>query len=67
MLIQAPILAFPDFTNAAPFLLQTDASVVGLGAVLKQDGRVTAYARHTLNSAEQHNTERTALLAWLFF
>jgi len=35
MLIQAPSLAFPDFTNtAAPFLLQTDASAVGLGAVV---------------------------------
>ena len=54
MLIQAPILAFPDFTNtAAPFLLQTDASAVGLGAVLEQGGRVIAYASRALNSAEQ--------------
>ena len=36
-LTQAPILAFPQFmANAAPFLLQTDASAVGLGAVLEQ-------------------------------
>ena len=33
-LTRAPILALPQFTaDAAPFLLQTDASAVGLGAV----------------------------------
>ena len=68
MLIQAPILAFPDFTNtAAPFLLQTDASAVGLGAVLEQGGRVIAYASHTLNSAEQqYSTIQKECLAAVF-
>ena len=36
-LTQAPVLAFPQFTtDAAPFVLQIDASAVGLGAVLEQ-------------------------------
>ena len=68
MLIQAPILAFPDFTNtAAPFLLQTDASAVGLGANLEQGGRVIAYASRILNSAEQqYSTIQKECLAAVF-
>ncbi|KAJ0392471.1 hypothetical protein P43SY_004345 [Pythium insidiosum] len=34
-LIQKPLLAYPDFD--LPFVLATDASLVGLGAVLQQD------------------------------
>ena len=37
-LAQAPVLAFPSFEEgAAPFLLQTDSSAIGLGAVLEQN------------------------------
>ena len=54
-LTQAPILAYPSFhQSASPFVLQTDASAVGLGAVLEQDGHVIAYASRTLNKAEQN-------------
>lgn len=54
-LTQAPILAYPAFhRNAGPFVLETDASAVGLGAVLEQDGHVIAYASRSLNTAEQH-------------
>ena len=54
--LQAPILAFPDFDK--PFLLQTDASGRGLGAVLSQkqeDGQYhpIAYASHVMNETEQ--------------
>ena len=51
--MQAPILTYPRFdTEAPPFVLQTDASSVCVGAVLEQGGKVVAYASHTLTKAE---------------
>ena len=57
LLIQAPLLVFPDFTK--PFVLETDASGQGLGAVLSQQqgsGCVApiAYASRTLQKHEQN-------------
>ena len=47
-------MAFPQFTaDAPPFLLQTDASAVGLGAVLEQGGCAIAYASRILTKSEQ--------------
>lgn len=55
-LTESPILACPDFTK--PFVVQTDASDVGLGGALTQviDGeeRVIAYVSRTLNAAEKN-------------
>jgi len=40
--------------KTSPFILQTDASATGLGAVLEQDGHVVAYVSHTLTKSEQN-------------
>jgi transposase InsO family protein len=55
-LMTPPILAFPDYN--LPFILHTDASLEGLGAILyqKQDNkmRVVAYGSRSLNAAEKN-------------
>eukprot|EP00731_Ephydatia_muelleri_P024338 Em0016g609a len=52
-LIGAPILVYPRVDKeASQFQLQTDASALGLGAVLEQGGHVIAYASRILTKAE---------------
>ena len=51
-----PVLAYADYTK--PFRVHTDASELGLGAVLYQDQddgttRVIAFASHSLSNSEQ--------------
>ncbi len=58
-LINAPVLAFPDYE--LPFVMYTDASALGLSAVLlQQDARgkdsAAAYASRTLSQAESINS-----------
>ena len=53
-LTTAPVLAYPDYSQ--PFILETDASLKGLGAVLSQKGgevRVIAYASRSLRPSER--------------
>ena len=54
-LTEAPVLAYPQFgPSAEQFILQTDASATGIGAVLEQGGHVVAYASRTLSSSEKN-------------
>ena len=55
-LMEAPVLAYPDYSK--PFILETYASLKGLGAVLSQKGddneiRVIAYASQSLRPSEK--------------
>lgn len=47
MLTSAPVLAMPSYTNTEPFIVQTDASVIGIGAVLSQRQPQTAITSRT--------------------
>ena len=56
LLVSPPILAYPEYSK--PFILHTDASGFGLGAVLYQEIegriRVIAYASRGLSSSEKN-------------
>ena len=70
-LVSAPVLAFPDCSQL--FILDTDASNHGIGAVLSQeqdDGleHVVAYASWELSKAEsRYSVTRKKLLAVVYF
>ena len=55
-LTSTPVLAYPDYTK--PFILETDASLKGLGTVLSQEDdegnyRVISFASHTHKQYEK--------------
>ena len=70
-LVSTPVLAYPDFTR--PFLLDTDASDSGIGAVLSQQDdagleHVVAYGNRSLTKTERrYCVTRCELLAVVTF
>ena len=64
MLVEAPVLTQP--TSGKEYTLYSDASRIGLGCVLMQDGKVVAYASRQLKPQEQnyptHDLELAAVL-----
>ena len=64
LLTLAPVLAQPDIEK--PFDVFCDASRIGLGCVLMQEGRVIAYASHQLQKHEvnypTHDLELAAVV-----
>lgn len=50
--MNAPILVLPE--SGKRFMVYTDASRIGLGCVLMQDGKVIAYASQQLKKHERN-------------
>ena len=62
-LTTTPVLAYPDYSQ--PFILETDASLKGLGAVLSQKGKdgevcIIAYASRSLQPSERSMHDYTS-------
>ena len=64
-LVSAPILTLPE--PGKPFTIYSDASRIGLGCVLMQDGKVIAYASRQLRTHEQNYPTHDLELAAVVF
>ncbi|WVZ80573.1 hypothetical protein U9M48_028039 [Paspalum notatum var. saurae] len=64
-LVTAPILTLP--TPGEGFTLYCDASKIGLGCVLMQNGKVVAYASHQLRTHEENYPTHDLELAAVIF
>ena len=65
MLVEAPVLTQP--TSGKKYTLYSDASGIGLGCVLMQDGKVVAYASRQLKPHEQNYPTHDLELAAVVF
>ena len=65
MLVEAPLLTQP--TPSKEYTLYSDASRIGLGCVLMQDGKVVAYASRLLKPHEQNYLTHDLELAMAVF
>ena len=65
MLVEAPVLTQP--TSGKKYTLYSDASGIGLGCVLMQDGKVVAYASRQLKPHEQNYPTHDLELAAIVF
>ena len=64
-LVKAPVLTQP--TSGKEYTLYSDASSIGLGCVLMQDGKVMAYASKKLKPHEQNYPTYDLELAAIVF
>ena len=65
MLVKAPVLMQP--ISRKEYTLYSDASGIGLGCVLMQDGKVVAYASRQLNPHKQNYPTHDLELAAVVF
>ena len=65
MLIDAPVLT--QLTPSKEYTLYSDASRIGLGCVLMQDGKVVAFASRQLKPHEQNYPTHDLELAMVVF
>jgi hypothetical protein len=64
-LVNAPILTLPE--HGKRFIVYTDASRIGLGCVLMQEGKVISYASRQLKAHEQNYPTHDLELATVIF
>ena len=65
MLVEAPVLT--QSTPSKEYTIYSDASRIGLGCVLMQDGKVVAYASRQLKPHEQNYPTHDFELAAVVF